>query len=72
VRLLGFPLDVYQRATEAFEGLQRASPPEAVAFRRWYLGEFTAQLQGEPPLPWPQADHATLVRDARLRGRTGG
>ncbi|MGI8686620.1 MAG: hypothetical protein ACR2MO_16280 [Acidimicrobiales bacterium] len=47
--------------------LSLASPPEAVAFRRWYLGEFTAQLRGEPPLPWPKADQEALLRDTRLR-----
>lgn len=29
------------------------SPPEQRAFRRWYLGEFIGQLQGEPARPWP-------------------
>ncbi len=48
--------------------LSLASPPEAVAFRRWFLGEIVAQLDGEPPLPWPRADIASLLSDARLRG----
>lgn len=48
--------------------LSLASPPEAIAFRRWYLGEFTAQVRGEPPLPWSRADQAALLRDSRLRG----
>lgn len=48
--------------------LSLASPPEAVAFRRWYLGEFVAQLAGEPPLPWPEADREALVRSPLLRG----
>ena len=48
--------------------LSLASPPEAVAFRRWYLGELVAQLGGEPPLPWADADHEALVREPRLRG----
>lgn len=48
--------------------LTLASPPEAVVFRRWYLGEFVAQLRGEPPLAWPDADHEALARDPRLRG----
>ena len=50
--------------------LTLASPPEAVAFRRWYLGEFVAQLKGEPPVPWPDADHEALRRDPQLRGTT--
>jgi len=28
-------------------------PPDQIAFREWYLGEFTRQLAGEPPTPWP-------------------
>jgi len=50
--------------------LTLASPPEAVAFRRWYLGEFAAQIAGEAPLPWPDADHDALAREPRLRGTT--
>lgn len=48
--------------------LTLTTPPEALAFRRWYLGEFTAQLQGLPPLPWPEADHQRLVSSPLLRG----
>lgn len=48
--------------------LSLASPPEAVAFRRWYLGEMVAQLRGEPPLAWTDADHDALAHDPRLRG----
>jgi hypothetical protein len=29
------------------------TPPEALRFRRWYLGQFQAQVAGEPPQPWP-------------------
>jgi len=32
--------------------LTMATPPQAVAFRRWYLGEFRRQIDGEPPTPW--------------------
>jgi anti-sigma regulatory factor (Ser/Thr protein kinase) len=28
------------------------SPPEAVAFRNWFLGEFVRQCAGEPPRAW--------------------
>lgn len=34
--------------------LTLATPPDALAFRRWYLGEFSRQIAGEPPLSWPQ------------------
>jgi hypothetical protein len=33
--------------------LTLATPPDAVALRRWYLGEFSAQLAGREPTPWP-------------------
>lgn len=33
--------------------LTLASPPDAVAFRKWYVGEFLAQIDGAPPTPWP-------------------
>lgn len=29
------------------------TPPEQVAFRRWYLGEFVRQTAGADPQPWP-------------------
>lgn len=28
------------------------TPPDALAFRQWYLGEFIRQIAGEPPRPW--------------------
>jgi hypothetical protein len=34
--------------------LTLATPPELVAFRRWFLGEFVAQAAGSAPTPWPQ------------------
>jgi hypothetical protein len=34
--------------------LTLAAPPEALRFRKWYLGEFLRQLDGHPPTPWPQ------------------
>ena len=52
--------------------LSLASPPEAIVFRRWYLGEFTAQLRGNPPVPWSEVDHAAVLDEPRLRGTTGG
>lgn len=48
--------------------LTLASPPEMVAFRRWYLGEVVAQVRGGSPLPWPDADAGALLREPRLRG----
>jgi anti-anti-sigma factor len=35
--------------------LSLATPPELVAFRRWFLGEFVRQIdQGLPPMSWDQ------------------
>jgi hypothetical protein len=34
--------------------LTLATPPDLVRYRRWYLGEFTAQLAGRPATPWPE------------------
>jgi hypothetical protein len=32
--------------------LTLAPPPEAVAFRNWFLNEFVAQIDGAPPTRW--------------------
>jgi hypothetical protein len=34
--------------------LTLAPPPDAVAFREWFLMEFVNQVQGRPPTPWPE------------------
>jgi anti-anti-sigma factor len=33
--------------------LTLAAAPEALAYRRWFLGEFSRQCDGEAPRPWP-------------------
>jgi hypothetical protein len=33
--------------------LTLAPPPDAVAFREWFLLEFVNQVHGRPPTPWP-------------------
>ncbi len=48
--------------------LTLVTPPEALAFRRWSLGELYAQLGGAEPLAWPEADHEHLATSPRLRG----
>ncbi|HEX7166356.1 MAG TPA: hypothetical protein VF230_05175 [Acidimicrobiales bacterium] len=50
--------------------LTLSSPDEALAYRRWYLGEFVAQLGGHRPLAWPDADHRALLATPELRGET--
>ena len=42
--------DDYCRAGETL--LTLATPAPALAFRRWFLGEFVRQAAGEPPRPW--------------------
>jgi hypothetical protein len=32
--------------------LTLATPPDLVAFRRWYLQQFVDQTAGQPPTPW--------------------
>ena len=39
---------------EGRELLTLATPPPALAFRRWFLEEFVRQIDGHPPLPWPE------------------
>lgn len=29
------------------------TPPELAEFRAWFLDQFTSQLRGEQPVPWP-------------------
>jgi hypothetical protein len=35
--------------------LTLATPPDLVAYRRWYLGEFVSQIAGHAPKPWHEA-----------------
>jgi hypothetical protein len=35
--------------------LTLASPPDIVAYRRWYLREFVDQIAGAPPKPWSRS-----------------
>jgi hypothetical protein len=47
---LGEALDAADRyCRQGDHLLSLATPLEALAFRRWYLGEFIAQINGEPP-----------------------
>jgi hypothetical protein len=42
--------DDYSRANPQL--VELATPPDLVALRRWYFGEFIRQLTGEPPMRW--------------------
>jgi len=48
--------DAYCRDGEHL--LTLATPPDCLAYRRWYLGEVVGQLNGEPPVPWPDSAEA--------------
>lgn len=37
--------------------LTLATPPDLLAYRRWYLSEVVAQLGGASPCPWPAYQH---------------
>jgi anti-anti-sigma factor len=52
-------VDEYCRQGEHL--LTLASPPQAVAYRRWFFGEFSAQLHGAAPMPWTQIDERELA-----------
>lgn len=45
-------VDEYCRADEL---LALATPPEVVRLQQWVVEEFSAQLDGGPPTPWPAA-----------------
>jgi hypothetical protein len=34
--------------------LALAAPRDVVRYRRWFFSQFAAQIDGEPPTPWPE------------------
>ena len=59
VREAAIDLDVLLDEADAFcrQGehlLTLATPPRLVAFRKWFLREFAAQVAGAAPTPWPE------------------
>jgi hypothetical protein len=56
---LGAMLDEADEFCRTGDLLTLATPPEALAYRRWFLGEFARQAAGEAPMAWsdyPRAD----------------
>ena len=50
---LGALLDEADEYCRSGDHLLTLAPPErALRFRRWYLGEFTRQTDGQPATPW--------------------
>lgn len=52
---LGALLDEADAFCRAGDLLTLETPADALALRRWYLGQFVAQIDGEAPTPWPEA-----------------
>ncbi len=52
-RALATMLDEADEFCRAGDLLTLATPPEAKAYRDWFLGEIVAQLSGAQPTPWP-------------------
>ena len=46
--------------------LTLATPPGPLAFRRWFLGEFVAQIDGATPTPWGESPFASGQPDSPL------
>jgi len=44
--------------------LTLATPPDLVAYRHWFLEEFTRQIAGEEPVAWANSPHARLIAAA--------
>lgn len=57
---LGTLLDEADEYCRSGELLTLVTPPEALAFRRWFLGEFVRQIGGEAPRSWPEWRASTL------------
>ena len=51
---LGHLLDAADAYCRAGDLLTLAAPPETLAYRQWFLGEFVRQIDGQAPLPWPE------------------
>jgi hypothetical protein len=54
--------DEYCRAGQHL--LTLATPPDCVAYRRWFLDEFIRQAAGEAPTPWAGSPQVRLYSDA--------
>lgn len=51
---LGALLDEVDDLCRSGALVTRCTPPDLVAYRRWFLGEFVGQIRrGRPPRPWP-------------------
>ena len=53
---LGAMLDEADDFCRRGDLLTLATPPEPLAYRRWFLGEFARQVAGEAPVAWADWD----------------
>jgi anti-anti-sigma factor len=44
--------------------LTLVTPPESLEYRRWFLGEFVRQADGQAATPWPQRGRLAVPHDA--------
>ena len=60
---LGAMLDEADAFCRNGDLLTLATPPEALTYRRWFLGEFARQAAGEAPMAWSDWTSPTEGRD---------
>lgn len=65
-------LDEAEEYCRRGELLTLATPDDLVALRRWYLGEFNAQLSGAPPTPWDDARQREGLQREQSKGEREG
>ena len=55
IRRIATTLDEVEEYCRAGEYLLTlASPPDLLAYRRWSMSEFERQIEGAPPMTWPE------------------
>jgi hypothetical protein len=65
VRQLGALLDEVDELCRAGQHLLTlATPPDQLAYRRWFLDEFTRQIDGEQPVAWADSPQARLLQES--------
>ena len=65
VRALGEILDeVDQLCRDGQHLLTLCTPPDQVAYRQWFLDEFTRQIDGEQPVAWADSRQARALSSA--------
>jgi len=63
-RTVGQLLDEADEYCRSGGMLTLATPGPAVAYRRWFLGEFVRQVGGEGPVAWPASPEAAALAES--------